>query len=118
MRLLIFLAVLWATGTLLFAAETTPAPVEAKQPVATAETTSNEAAKGGDTEPAKDPAKTTASAEGTAAADKDDETAIKKDEEEAASKRANAADKKSSPQIFVPSEKVRADFDVSFPIDI
>jgi hypothetical protein len=30
---------------------------------------------------------------------------------------ASAADK-SSPQRFVPSEQVRADFDVSFPIDI
>jgi hypothetical protein len=29
-----------------------------------------------------------------------------------------AADKAGSPQRFVPSEQVRADFDVSFPIDI
>jgi hypothetical protein len=29
-----------------------------------------------------------------------------------------ATDDKSSPQRFVPSEQVRADFDVSFPIDI
>jgi hypothetical protein len=28
------------------------------------------------------------------------------------------ADKKASPQRFTPSEQVRADFDVSFPIDI
>jgi hypothetical protein len=31
---------------------------------------------------------------------------------------ASAADKSGSPQRFVPSEQVRADFDVSFPIDI
>jgi hypothetical protein len=31
---------------------------------------------------------------------------------------ATAADKAGSPQRFVPSEQVRADFDVSFPIDI
>jgi hypothetical protein len=30
----------------------------------------------------------------------------------------SSADKKASPQRFVPSEQVRADFDVSFPIDI
>jgi hypothetical protein len=30
---------------------------------------------------------------------------------------ASAADK-SSPQRFIPSEQVRADFDVSFPVDI
>jgi uncharacterized iron-regulated membrane protein len=29
-----------------------------------------------------------------------------------------AVDDKSSPQRFIPSEQVRADFDVSFPIDI
>jgi hypothetical protein len=30
----------------------------------------------------------------------------------------SAADQKPSPQRFIPSEQVRADFDVSFPIDI
>jgi hypothetical protein len=30
----------------------------------------------------------------------------------------SAADKGPSPQRFTPSEQVRADFDVSFPIDI
>jgi hypothetical protein len=29
-----------------------------------------------------------------------------------------AAAEKGSPQLFIPSEQVRADFDVSFPIDI
>ncbi|MET0534784.1 MAG: hypothetical protein ABW171_11215 [Steroidobacter sp.] len=44
------------------------------------------------------------------------------DEAQAAAKpKPSAADKasdKASPQRFVPSEQVRADFDVSFPIDI
>ena len=44
------------------------------------------------------------------------------EEKQAAGKpKATAADKagdKASPQRFVPSEQVRADFDVSFPIDI
>jgi hypothetical protein len=30
----------------------------------------------------------------------------------------SAADRGASPQRFVPSEQVRADFDVSFPIDM
>lgn len=30
----------------------------------------------------------------------------------------SAADKAASPQRFIPSEQVRADFDVSFPVDI
>lgn len=56
---------------------------------------------------------------------KSDEDSKVKEGEEAADKpavgkpkpAASAADK-SSPQRFVPSEQVRADFDVSFPIDI
>ena len=33
-------------------------------------------------------------------------------------KTATATEDKSSPQRFIPTEQVRADFDVSFPIDI
>jgi hypothetical protein len=44
--------------------------------------------------------------------------APKKDEEAVKAPAAANADKGSSPQRFVPSEQVRADFDVSFPIDI
>lgn len=51
------------------------------------------------------------------------ETATETDAEEtpaepAASNESSAADRKPSPQRFIPSEQVRADFDVSFPIDI
>jgi hypothetical protein len=42
-----------------------------------------------------------------------------KKEEQAAKESAEGdPDKGPSPQRFVPSEQVRADFDVSFPIDI
>jgi glucose dehydrogenase len=47
--------------------------------------------------------------------------AAEKAEEQAAEAKPQdkpAAGQKSSPQRFVPSEQVRADFDVSFPIDI
>jgi hypothetical protein len=37
---------------------------------------------------------------------------------EPAANESSAADRKPSPQRFIPSEQVRADFDVSFPIDI
>ena len=40
------------------------------------------------------------------------------DEEKLPPPPTTAADKKGSPQRFTPSEQVRADFDVSFPIDI
>jgi hypothetical protein len=42
----------------------------------------------------------------------DDDPAARKPAEK------SAADQKQSPQRFIPSEQVRADFDVSFPIDI
>lgn len=54
----------------------------------------------------------------SAAPAKDEVSKKDADEEAAAAKSPSAADKKSSPQRFVPSEQVRADFDVSFPIDI
>jgi hypothetical protein len=57
----------------------------------------------------KDSQKDAAAGKATAAAGEEGETAPP----------ASAADKgKPSPQRFVPSEQVRADFDVSFPIDI
>ena len=40
------------------------------------------------------------------------------DDEEKLPPAPTSADKKGSPQRFTPSEQVRADFDVSFPIDI
>jgi hypothetical protein len=82
--------------------------------------------------PAATPEKPAATPEKPAAAEsatpKSDEDPKVKEDAGAADKAAAAgkskpspADKagdKSSPQRFVPSEQVRADFDVSFPIDI
>ena len=72
--------------------------------------------------PAATPAKPAAAESATP---KGDENPKVKEDDAAADKAAagkpkpaaTAADK-SSPQRFVPSEQVRADFDVSFPIDI
>jgi hypothetical protein len=74
------------------------------------------------TTPAPAPAKPAAAESATPKSDEDPKV---KEGEEAADKAAagkpksaaTAADK-SSPQRFVPSEQVRADFDVSFPVDI
>jgi hypothetical protein len=93
--MLILLAACGAASTL-WAAE--PAPAKPAQPAAQA--------------PAAKPAD-------ESAAPKNDEDSKDQAGEEAAKSKATTADKKgSSPQRFVPSEQVRADFDVSFPIDI
>jgi hypothetical protein len=83
--------------------------------------------------PAPTPAETVPKAEPATPAKPDDASAAKADEKPAAkadeeSEQASAsenepaakspADQKASPQRFIPSEQVRADFDVSFPIDI
>jgi hypothetical protein len=100
-----FLAACCVTSTL-WAAEPAPA-----KPAAT---------------PAATPAPTAAKPAATeSATPKSDEDSGVKEGDKAADKAAagkpkpaaSAADK-SSPQRFVPSEQVRADFDVSFPIDI
>jgi hypothetical protein len=144
MRMLILLAVFWAAGSLLLAAESpqTPKPVK---PAATQSTTpaqpsaaKSDAAKSGAAATTPEPAKD---------ANKDETDASKgsiSEQAEAALKAAAEADggaakeppkstdktatdeqppppvagKGPSPQRFVPSEQVRADFDVSFPIDI
>ena len=64
-------------------------------------------------EPAKDAA--TAKADAPADADK---AGDKPAAEKGAATAKSAADRGPSPQRFVPSEEVRADFDVSFPVDI
>jgi hypothetical protein len=106
--LIAFLVACCATSTL-WAAE--PAPAKpAATPAATPATPAPTAAKPATTE---------------SATPKSDEDAKVKEGDKAADKTAagkpkpaaSAADK-SSPQRFVPSEQVRADFDVSFPIDI
>lgn len=101
LRMLMLLAACGAaiTSNMVGAAE--PAPAKPAQP----------AAKAAAVKPADE-----------SAAPKSGEDSKDRDGEEAAAKpkaAATAADKKgSSPQRFVPSEQVRADFDVSFPIDI
>jgi hypothetical protein len=72
--------------------------------------------------PAQTPAKPAAAESATPKSDedpkaKDDGAAEDKAAAGKPKPAATAADK-SSPQRFVPSEQVRADFDVSFPIDI
>ena len=146
MRMLILLAVFWAAGTLLLAAEseptlsTKPAATATKAPTAT----KTEAAK---TEAAKTDAAKTDTKDANKDGDKQSGSASEKpsiaEQAEAALKAAYEADPKvpakpdpdaakddtqtppsgsapkgPSPQRFVPTEQVRADFDVSFPIDI
>jgi hypothetical protein len=111
LRILILLAACGAISTpnMLWAAE--PALAKPAPPAAT---------------PAPPPAATDAAAKPTdeSAAPKSDEDSKDEDGEKVDPKpkpkaAATTADKKgSSPQRFVPSEQVRADFDVSFPIDI
>ena len=78
--------------------------------------------------PAKPAAPAEAKPAGESAAPKDDEqtqvqqgTKTEEDEDaeqKAPPPKAKSSGKGSSPERFVPSEQVRADFDVSFPIDI
>jgi len=102
----LILAILSVGASAAFAEEAAPA---AKGPVAT---------------PAKEPAPSNTTptvkavpAAGKAAA-KDDPQTLGKPTETAAQAAAKSVDKNGTPQRFIPSEQVRADFDVSFPIDI
>lgn len=104
-RMLILLMVMWATGSLLFAADAPPPAAPAERPAAGAEPTQAGAAESGEAADANEeptPAPAASTQEG----------------EDQAPPAPSAADGKPSPQRFVPSEQVRADFDVSFPIDI
>lgn len=145
MRMLILLAVFWAAGSLLLAAESPSTP----KPAAADKTTESEPQN-----PDKSADKKTEGDVKTDAAKTDAKTDTKKadkrsiaDQAEAALKAAAEADpgsasreppksdeqgakndtevqpsggaaKGPSPQRFMPTEQVRADFDVSFPIDI
>lgn len=113
LRMLILLAACGAASTpnAVWAAEPAPAKpaTPAARPAATEATAkpADESAAPKSDEDSKDEAK--------------DRAKDRVSEEAAAKPKAAAttADKKgSSPQRFVPSEQVRADFDVSFPIDI
>jgi hypothetical protein len=130
MRFLVLLAVTWAAGTLLFAAEQTPRPAPAATaaaPTPAADSAKPPANEAGDAssavaeaEPAvQEPEDEKLAAEEPAAEEPEAEEptpSLAKEKSENA-QRASAADK-GSPKRFVPSEQVRADFDVSFPIDI
>jgi hypothetical protein len=144
MRMLILLAVFWAAGSLLLAAESpsTPKPAAAAQPAAekpgaaekpvAAEKPAAEAKKAAaepsKTDTAQDKGSIAEQAEAAlkAAAEADPggapsetpktEAAEAKDDAQVAP--TASAGKGRSPQRFVPTEQVRADFDVSFPIDI
>ena len=85
-----------ATGSWLFAAEPQPTPQE--KPAATAPAEK-------DKQPAAEQSREEAAAESDSAESK-----------KSSADKASAA--KGSPQRFIPSEQVRADFDVSFPVDI
>ena len=128
------LTVLGISGSMLFA-EPAPKPMPSQAPTAVQDPKSGPAAsqpaktEPAKTEPAKtEPAKTEA---GKTQAGKtepaktdakgDTPTAAKADAPADADEKApppSAADKGPSPQRFTPSEQVRADFDVSFPVDI
>jgi len=101
---LIMLAAASATGSMLFAAEPESTP-------ATQTDTGKPAA---DAKASKDDAvdKSKPESDETAAANPSD---ADKDTAKDAAKDGAA---KASPQRFIPSEQVRADFDVSFPVDI
>lgn len=149
MRMLILLAVFWAAGSLLLAAESPSTP----KPAAADKTTESEpqnpdksADKKTEGDVKTDAAKTDAKSDAKTDTKKADKRSIA-DQAEAALKAAAEADpgsasreppksdgqgakndtevqpsggaaKGPSPQRFMPTEQVRADFDVSFPIDI
>ena len=138
MRMLVLLAVFWAAGSLLLAAESPSTP----KPAATAKKTegepqpsdksaadkkpegdktdakadTKEAGKGSIADQAEAALKAAAEADPGAASKeppKIDEQGAKDD-----TQLPPSASKGPSPQRFTPTEQVRADFDVSFPIDI
>jgi hypothetical protein len=107
LRLLTLLAACCATSTVTMAWAAEPPPAKPATP----------AAKPADSKPASE----------SAAPKGDEQTQVqqgtKTEEGEGAAEQKVAAKPKSSgkgssPERFVPSEQVRADFDVSFPIDI
>jgi predicted lipid-binding transport protein (Tim44 family) len=112
MRLLILLTVVGTTGSILFAAE--PAGTARQgQPAASAESAA--AAKEAEQKKEGEAKKQEAP---SAAGDKQPAAATQGEDVDPAPPAKTDADKGPSPQRFVPSEQVRADFDVSFPVDI
>jgi len=103
LRLMILLAACCSTGTS-WAAE--PTPAKPASPAAAAPAAQGAAKPGAE------------SAVPNGDEDSKDKEGAKDGEAATAKPKASAADKGASPQRFVPTEQVRADFDVSFPIDI
>jgi hypothetical protein len=127
MRMFVLLAVFWAAGSLLLAAESPststpkPAPAAEKTPAAGAAAEDAKAdgkatGKGSIADQAEEALKVAAEGDKAAAAAAAAKGAEAQDD--TAAPPSGGANKGPSPQRFVPSEQVRADFDVSFPIDI
>lgn len=110
MRLVIMLTSVAVSGSLLFAAEPAPPAQKAPAPASSEQPAPPQKADDKASEEKK-------SAEQKSAEQKA-ETPPAEDQDPAKKRAASAADKAGSPQRFNPSEQVRADFDVSFPIDI
>lgn len=108
-RLMGLLAACYATGmttSTAWAAEAAQAPTQA--PAQATPPASESAAPKADEQSSA--AQSAAASQGT----QEEEDA----EEQQAAAKPKVSGKKGSPERFVPSEQVRADFDVSFPIDI
>jgi hypothetical protein len=122
MRMLILLAVFWGAGSLLLAAESpsTPKPADAakeKEPVKEEKKEDDGKRKASIAEQAEAALKAAAEADaGSAKEPAKSDGEVAKDDTQAPP--SGGTGKAPSPQRFVPTEQVRADFDVSFPIDI
>jgi hypothetical protein len=125
MRLVIMLTSVAVSGTILFAAEPAPraekpaAAASKEQPAPTQkpDETAKAAAADDKGEP-EQKAQTPAAEKAPTPPGEKAPTPAAEDEDPAPKRAGSAADKAGSPQRFNPSEQVRADFDVSFPIDI
>jgi cytoskeletal protein RodZ len=128
MRMLAMLAVLWAAGTRLFAtenpqrarpAEPATTAVSRTVPVAalaqTAEPGPAAQSPAAREPPSEEPVTNAGDSQSNA---KSSDAGEPQDAPAKDSGTSSTADKGGTPQRFVPSEQVRADFDVSFPIDI
>lgn len=123
MRMVIMLGVTWAAGSLLLAAESPSAraPANASQaPPAAPAPAAGEAAEAlePDAEPKPQAQEKPPQAAQPAGESKPAAAEAADDAESLPPPPPVSGARGASPQRFVPSEQVRADFDVSFPIDI
>lgn len=82
-------------------------PADASQPTPSSEANAKKEGQSAEPKTATEPKKEEQSAEATSEAPSAADTTKKP-----------AGDGKATPQRFIPSEQVRSDFDVSFPVDI